>query len=121
MKYFVLFHSNICEVSVMSTITLRAYIALLESVNDRNKVIKNAMGNLHSFRGHPQHLALTSLSSRTVQDMLDEARGAVGQLFTGYKEGEYVMELHTEIHFAFYGSTDEHPDWFPSFVDALFS
>jgi hypothetical protein len=105
----------------MSTITLRAYMALLESVNDRNKVIEHAMGNLHSFRGHPQHLALSAVSSRTVQDMLDEARKAVGQEFTGYKDGEHVMDLHTEIHFAFYGSMDEHPEWFPNFVDALFA
>lgn len=104
----------------MSTITLGSFIKLLESV-DQKKVISRSLGNLHSFRGHPQHLAISSVSARTVQDMLDEARKAVGQEFTGYKEGEYVMGLHTEIHFAFYGSADENSDWFPSFVDALFA
>lgn len=105
----------------MSTITLGSYMALLESAQCRDKVIENAMGNLHSFRGHPTHLAISAVSKRTVQDMLDEARKAVGEEFTGYKDGEYVMGLHTEIHFAFYGSSDEHPEWFPSFVDSLFS
>lgn len=105
----------------MSTITLGSYMALLESVNDRNKVVANAMGDLHSFRGHPPHLALSIVSNRTVQDMLDEARKAVNAKFEGYKDGEYLMGLHTEIHFAFKGSNDEYPEWFPIFVNELFA
>jgi hypothetical protein len=104
----------------MSTITLGSFIKLLESV-DQKKVISRSLGNLHSFRGHPTQLAISAQSTSTVQEMLAEARNAVGQEFTGYKDGEYVMGLHTEIHFAFYGTSDEHPEWFPSFVDELFS
>jgi hypothetical protein len=103
----------------MSTITLGSFIHLLQTA-DPSKVISRSLGNLHSFRGHPTHLAISAQSSSTVQEMLYEARSAVGKEFTGYKDGEYVMDLHTEIHFAFYGTTDEHPDWFPSFVDELF-
>jgi hypothetical protein len=104
----------------MSTITLGSFIKLLEMA-DPAKVVSMSLGNLHSFRGHPTHLAISAQSASTVQEMLHEARAAVGAEVTGYKDGEYLMELHTEIHFAFYGSMDEHPEWFPSFVDELFS
>lgn len=104
----------------MSNITLGSFIKLLESA-DPEKVISRSLGNLHSFRGHPTQLAISAQSSSTVQEMLNEARAAVGEEFNGYKDGEYLMELHTKIHFAFYGSSDEHPEWFPSFVDQLFS
>lgn len=104
----------------MSNITLGSFIKLLESA-DPEKVIFRSLGNLHSFRGHPTQLAISAQSTSTVQEMLNEARAAVGEEFNGYKDGEYLMELHTKIHFAFYGSSDEHPEWFPSFVDQLFS
>lgn len=104
----------------MSTITLGSFIKLLESV-DPAKIVSMSLGNIHSFRGHPSHLAISSGSASTVQEMLHEAKSAVDQEFTGYKDGEYMMGLHTEVHFAFYGTSDEHPDWFPSFVNELFA
>jgi len=104
----------------MSTITLGSFIKLLESV-DSSKVVSMSLGNLHSFRGDPTHLAISSQSESTVQEMLNEARSAVGKEFISYKDGNYLMDLNTEIHFAFYGSMDECPEWFPMFVNKLFS
>ncbi len=103
----------------MSTIKLKSFIKLLESV-DPNKFVSSAISNLHSFRGEPEHLAASLSDGRTVGYMLEEARNAVGKKFDGYKGGEYKMHENTEIHFAFYGSCDENPVWLTYFINELF-
>lgn len=101
------------------TITLGSWINLLEKA-EQSKVIRFALKDLHSFRGEYGHLAIASSYDVAVADMLKEAKSVVGKTLPGYKGGEYVMGEHTEIHFALFGSYDEHPEWFVRFVDELF-
>lgn len=101
------------------TIKLSSLIKMLESVPE-DKVVVNALGNLHSFRGHPSHLAIYSCNQSTVKMMLSEFKNAIGKTFNGYKDGAYVMHEDTEVHFAHYGSMDEDPNIFINFVDNLF-
>lgn len=101
------------------TITLGAWIRLLESA-DQSKFVNSALVELHSFRGEPEHLAISVGSGSTVSDMLSEAKSAVGKTFVGYKDGEYLMTEDTPIHFAFKGSLDENPHWFCHCVNDIF-
>jgi hypothetical protein len=59
-----------------------------------------------SYRGHYEDLAIaaeTGRSPRLVREVLDEAKRALDQTFTGYKGGEYRMNRHTRIWISNYG------------------
>lgn len=103
----------------MSSITLGALIKLLESV-EKDKFVAHSLENLHSFRGEPAQLAISSGNGTIVANMLEEAKAAVGKTFEGYKGGEYVMTEKTSVNFSFYGSSDEYPHMFFSFINDLF-
>jgi len=103
----------------MSTITLGAFINLLKSA-DPEKYVSYSLGDLHSFRGEPLHLAIYHSNGATVKEMLDHAKEALGKTFQGYKGGEYVMHENTEIHFAHYGSIEEYPEQLAQFINSVF-
>lgn len=63
------------------------------------------LGELDSYRGYYRDLAFEPTSeTQTVEDLLDRCKGAMGQVFEGYKGGDYVMGAKTPLWLAHYGS-----------------
>jgi hypothetical protein len=58
----------------------------------------------HSYRGYYEDLAFTAGNgSMRVDELLKLARDQMGQLFYGYKGGEYYMNMDTPLWIANYG------------------
>ena len=63
-----------------------------------------SVSSLCSYRGYYDQLAIGRATPvRTVADVLEDARGAVGASFDGYKGGSYRMDNSTPVWFADYG------------------
>lgn len=61
-----------------------------------------------SYRGYYDHLAIGWSDNGelpSVLEVLNNLREAVGEVFVGYKGGEYRMGLHTPVWVANYGET----------------
>lgn len=94
-------------------ITLGQLIQQLEVRERPNIVIYDfamlAPTTLASYRGYYEHLALGHTNEPrfevTVADLLDRLREAVGQVFTGYKGGDYLMSENTPLWVANSGCT----------------
>lgn len=63
--------------------------------------------NLHSYRGYYSDLALEEGPKREISTLLAECRAAMGQVFEGYKGGDFMMGALTPMWVASYGSTGE--------------
>jgi hypothetical protein len=69
------------------------------------------ISGIESYRGYYSDLALvpseTPIGARqpeyTVENLLDGLKNAVGEKFTGYKGGEFVMQNHTPVWVSEYG------------------
>lgn len=62
------------------------------------------VGPLISWRGIYAQLTLpTAREPWTVKELLKDARGAVGSVYTGYKGGDYVMDESTPVWADDYG------------------
>lgn len=62
---------------------------------------------IHSYRGFYEHLAIgystvgySTVGYSTVEEFLKVLKGANGKVFTGYKGGNYLMNLETKIWIA---------------------
>jgi hypothetical protein len=86
--------------------TLGELIAALEAV-DADRIIRNGFESPHSYRGWYERLAFEPATNVRVGDMLNDARGALGRVFTGYKGGEYRMHGYTECYLANYSECGE--------------
>jgi len=86
--------------------TLGALIETLESL-PQDAVIPDGFARPHSYRGVYEELAFEPQANTVVRDMLAEARGALGQVFDGWKGGEYKMYEWTPVHLANRGDTSE--------------
>lgn len=86
--------------------TLRELIVFLEK---RPKDLKVPLGfdQPHSYRGIYADLAFKPTRNTTAGAMLNAAKGALGQTYTGWKGGEYEMGEWVECHLADHGSTGE--------------
>lgn len=102
------------------SISLGSLINMLEKA-EQDKFVSFSLEKLHSFRGEPEELAIELGNGCKVSEMLDELTLAVGKSFEGYKGGDYRMSRKTPVHFAYHGDCEEHPEWFASFADELFS
>lgn len=89
-----------------SNLTLGQFIEFLVSCDGDWRVYFEFGGmiptNFNSYRGFYDQLALGFKSQSygeapTVSSLLSEARSCVGKVFTGYKGGNYTMDLHTEL------------------------
>ena len=61
-----------------------------------------------SYRGYYVDLAFEKAPEKiTVEDALDMCKSAMGEVFTGYKGGDYVMGRNTPIWIAGYGFCGE--------------
>jgi hypothetical protein len=63
------------------------------------------LGELDSYRGYYSDLAFEpSESGETVASLLNRCQAAMGEVFQGYKGGDYVMGRNTPLWIANYGS-----------------
>lgn len=85
--------------------TLGELIAALEAEPDH--IASEAVINPHSYRGYYDELAFETQPFGTVREMLDIARSAVGETYTGWKGGEYTMDEYTPVHLATIGDCGE--------------
>ena len=66
----------------------------------------HGLGELDSYRGYYSDLAFEPTSeSKTVAELLEVCQGAMGQVFTGYKGGDYMMGANTPLWLSHYGTT----------------
>jgi len=70
-------------------------ITFLEGV-DPNLVVPKGFHNPHSYRGSYNQLAFEPCKNTSFGDMLEVARQALNQTYTGWKGGEYKMDQYTE-------------------------
>jgi len=84
--------------------TLGKIIKVLETLPEDTEI--HGFGELDSYRGYYSDLAVAPTSEkRPVFEVLAGCRAAMGEVFTGYKGGEYVMGSPTPIWYAHYGDT----------------
>lgn len=69
----------------------------------QDQVCPLGFGKPHSYRGYYECLEFTPKANVRVGDMLTEAKGALGKVFTGYKGGNYQMGEHTDVYLGEYG------------------
>lgn len=74
---------------------------------DPSTVVPVGFARPHSYRGYYEELAFQPAENVTVGAMLQDARGALGRTFTGYKGGEFTMGEYTPVHLAKWGETGE--------------
>jgi hypothetical protein len=82
--------------------TLGKMIEKLEAMPPEKEI--SGLGYLNSYRGYYSDLAFEPTdSSETVKELLERCKAAMGQVYTGYKGGDYVMGALTPIWVADYG------------------
>jgi hypothetical protein len=85
-----------------SQMTLGDLIDALGSLPEGAEV--DAIGDAHSYRGYYSDLAFKRLGGRRKAcDLLAEAKAAMGEVFRGYKGGDYMMGKQTPVWVADYG------------------
>lgn len=83
--------------------TLGGLIKILETMPEDMEII--GLGELDSYRGYYSDLSFEPTDTkRTVIEVLSDCRSAMGEVFTGYKGGDYVMGSLTPLWVAHYGS-----------------
>ena len=82
--------------------TLGQLIEILESMPADTEI--RGLNCPHSYRGYYSDLAFEPTEGTvTVSELLSECKAAMGQVFEGYKGGDYVMGALTPIWVAYYG------------------
>jgi hypothetical protein len=79
---------------------------LIERLEQLPEYIVIPLGQPMSYRGYYCDLAfeLSSSEFNTVKEILEHANYSVDRRFTGYKGGDFVMDLDTPVWIAHYGS-----------------
>lgn len=87
-------------------LTLGGLIDLLDTLDP--EALVTGLGELHSYRGFYEDLAFEpSTRFVTVHELLLECRSAMGQVFHGYKGGDFMMGALTPLWVATWGVTGE--------------
>lgn len=81
----------------MSDYYLQNLIDLLAAEPDQDRIVGDAFGHPHSYRGYYEDLAFEVAHNRTVGQMLTDARSAIGQTFTGWKGGDFTMHGYSYV------------------------
>jgi hypothetical protein len=89
---------------VSNYVYLKELIEALEALNP-NAVVPHGFGEPMSYRGYYDQLAFEPVENARIGDMLQHAKNALGNTFTGYKGGDYTMHETTECWIAPYGSS----------------
>jgi hypothetical protein len=86
--------------------TLGGLIARLEQMPADTQV--EGVDHPHSYRGYYSDLAFEPREQRmNAGDLLTACKGAMGQVFEGYKGGDFVMGALTPVWIADYGCCGE--------------
>lgn len=81
--------------------TLGAFIEALEAMPQDRQI--EGIGHPHSYRGYYSDLAFERISEKvTVVQALAMCKESMGQVFVGYKGGDYVMGALTPLWIASY-------------------
>jgi hypothetical protein len=84
--------------------TLGALIVALDAMPPGAEI--DGIQDPHSYRGYYADLAFEPKAGRVlVSEALAMCREAMGQVFTGYKGGDYVMGALTPLWISNYGTT----------------
>ena len=84
--------------------TLGELIKVLERMPQDAEI--HGLGELDSYRGYYEDLAFEPTDEkRLVSEILTKCRSAMGQVFTGYKGGDFVMGALTPLWHSHYGTT----------------
>lgn len=95
-------------------LTLGGLIAAMEK-RPRDEEVRFVFGSfvarsLGSYRGYYDHLAIEYDDNwrkpETVAAWLEKLRGAIGETYSGYKGGDYVMSEATPMWASNYGNAD---------------
>ena len=82
--------------------TLGKLITVLEAMSEGTEVAN--LRNAHSYRGYYNDLAFErNEGTRQAADLLADCKAAMGQVFCGYKGGDFVMGALTPVWLASYG------------------
>lgn len=73
----------------------------------RNQKVARGFNSPHSYRGYYEDLAFEPCDNTTVGAMLDCAKKALGNTYTGYKGGEFTMHEYTRCWLSSYGDYSE--------------
>jgi hypothetical protein len=85
-------------------LTLSGLIKQLESVDQGRKIV--GLGEPMSYRGYYSDLAFaTDGAEMTVAEALKMVRDCMGQMFEGYKGGDFPMSAMTPLWSANYGGS----------------
>lgn len=86
-----------------SQMTLGTLIDTLAAMPPETEL--EGFGEAHSYRGYYSDLAFEKMEGKTTAERaLTMARGCMGEVFTGYKGGDYPMGRNTPVWLAEYGS-----------------
>lgn len=89
-----------------SQMTLGEMIEILEQMPSETKVCN--LNSAHSYRGYYCDLAFEpGDGTRPAAELLAECRSAMGNVFEGYKGGDFVMGKLTPVWVAHYGDCGE--------------
>lgn len=77
--------------------TLADLINRLEREEDKSVTLALGFENPHSFRGEYSDLAFETANNVTIQQMLDDAKGALGKTFSCWKGGTAVMHRYSNL------------------------
>jgi hypothetical protein len=84
--------------------TLGKLIAALEAFPQDKQIV--GFGSEYSYRGYYSDLSFEpSDEPQPVKRLLDQCKGAMGQVYRGYKGGDYMMGANTPVWVADYGCT----------------
>lgn len=76
---------------------LAEIIELLETF-PKDKIAEVGIGRPISWRGDYSQLAFIEAEGITVEEMINNARSAIGETFEGWKGGDFTMDLYTDCH-----------------------
>lgn len=90
----------------MANKTLGELITWLEQ-QDPEMSVRHGFSTPHSDRGSYCDLAFHPEETTSIDQMLENARSALGATFTGWKGGEYKMGEYTDVLIGEYGNCGE--------------
>lgn len=77
------------------------------SEQDPDLVVKDGFSTPHSDRGSYDELAFTPVPEARLGDMLEHAKSADGDTFTGWKGGHFKMGRQTSVYIGEHGAHGE--------------
>lgn len=92
-------------------LTLGEVIAVLEEEQKKSpgRVLRMGFGDPGSWRGDYIEMMVQPKADVTIDNMLQDVKGALGDTYYGYKGGEFIMTEYTAVWLDYYGESHEVP------------